>query len=235
MIYYFQHKWRRDSDIKGRQLEILIYLLKHKKTTYKTLAENFEVSSKTIERDISTLSTIGIPVYCSQGVGGGVFIDENYKFGASFFSESDLHQIIFALKIMNGLSNNPGKSKIVDKLCLIAPELSAMFENDAENYLSIDLLTENVDVEEWIYQKIDFCLDNEVLAIVDDKIKVAAIGYVLKSDGLYLFCHSTEYLLIKCQNIKSIELTEEPFERKFITYEEFKKTQKQASLKSTSN
>ncbi|MEG1523775.1 MAG: HTH domain-containing protein, partial [Clostridia bacterium] len=63
--------------IKSRHLEVLIYLLKYKKTTYKQLAHHFEVSIKTIERDIGRLSSMGIPVYCTQGFGGGVQIDES--------------------------------------------------------------------------------------------------------------------------------------------------------------
>ncbi|MEG2200380.1 MAG: HTH domain-containing protein, partial [Anaerovorax sp.] len=145
--------------IKGRHLEILIYLLKYKKTTYKQLAEHFEVSGKTIERDIDRLSAMGIPVYCVQGVGGGVRIDENYKFSTSFFTDADIHQIVFALKIMDSFSETPKKSDIINKLCLIAPELTAMFENDAENYLSIDLLSEKISTENWICEKIDYCLD----------------------------------------------------------------------------
>lgn len=207
----------------GRHLEILIYLLKQKKTTYKQLAQHFEVSTKTIERDINRLSSIGIPVYCTQGIGGGVHIDENYKFSTSFFTDSDIHQIIFALKIMNSLSQAPKKSTVIDKLCLIAPELSTMFESDAEHYLSIDLISENITIENWIYEKIDYCLDKEVIAVINGSLRVAPIGYVLKSDGIYLFCFSDFYQLIKCSNMKTIDLTELGFERRFISYEEYKK------------
>ncbi|MEG0616991.1 MAG: HTH domain-containing protein [Oscillospiraceae bacterium] len=210
--------------IKGRHFEIFIYLLKHKKTTYKQLAQHFEVSAKTIERDINHLSSIGIPIFCTQGVGGGVHLDENYKFGTSFFTKSDIHQIIFALKIMNSLSGEPKSNAVIDKLCLIAPELSAMVESDAEQYLSIDLLTEKVEIEDWIYEKIDYCLDNEVLAVINNKITAAAINYVLKADGLYLFYYQDGYKLIKCKNIKSMQASDISFERKFITYEEYKKT-----------
>ncbi|MEF9970947.1 MAG: HTH domain-containing protein [Oscillospiraceae bacterium] len=208
--------------IKGRQLEILIHLLKSKKTTYKELAERFEVSTKTIERDINRLSAMGIPVFCTQGAGGGVQLDESYKFGTSFFTKADLQQIIFALKIMDSLSDVPSKNTIVDKLCLIAPELSAMFESDAETYLSIDLLTEKVDRDAWVCEKIDYCLDNEVLAIINGSLSVAPIGYVLKSDGLYLFCFSDSYQMLKCREIQTIDPSETEFERNFISYEEYK-------------
>ncbi|MEG0565398.1 MAG: HTH domain-containing protein [Hungatella sp.] len=208
--------------MKGRHLEILIYLLKVKKTTYKQLAEQFEVSVKTIERDIDRLSAMGIPVYCTQGVGGGVQLDADYKFSTSFFTETDIHQIIFALKIMDSFSETPGKHTIINKLCLIAPELSSMFENDAEQYLSIDLLSEKIVRDHEICKKIDECLDLEVLAVVNTSLTIAPIRYVLKTDGLYLFCFSDSYQMIKCCDIHKIERTDQSFERKFISYEEYK-------------
>ncbi|MEF9942455.1 MAG: HTH domain-containing protein [Lachnospiraceae bacterium] len=209
--------------IRGRHLEILIYLLKCKATTYRQLAEQFEVSTRTIERDINRLSSMGIPVYCVQGVGGGVRIDENYKFGTSFFTNEEIHQIIFALKIMNSLGQPKKTNTILDKLCLITPELSAIYESDAENYLSIDLVTEKVDTDQWVFQKIDSCLDEETLAVINESLTVAPIRYVLKNDGLYLFCFSDDYQLIKFSEIEKVEVTTIPFNRNFISYEEYKK------------
>ncbi|MEG2785039.1 MAG: HTH domain-containing protein, partial [Anaerovoracaceae bacterium] len=216
-------KTREANAINGRHLEMLIYLLKHKKTTYGQLAKHFEVSVKTIERDIDRLSSMGVPVYCTQGIGGGVQIDEKYKFGTSFFSVEDIHEIIFALKIVDSFSIEPTKNSIINKLCLIAPELSAMFESDAENYLSIDLLTEKLVPETWRLEKIDYCLDEEVLVTINDTLTVAPIGYVLKADGMYLFCFAETYQLIKFADIKKIEVTDTGFQREFISYEEFKK------------
>ncbi|MEG2138517.1 MAG: HTH domain-containing protein [Oscillospiraceae bacterium] len=213
--------------IKSRHLEVLIYLLKYKKTTYKQLAHHFEVSIKTIERDIDHLSSMGIPVYCTQGVGGGVQIDESYKFSTSFFTDADIHQIIFALTIADSLSAVPKKNSIINKLCLIAPELSVLFENNSQQYFSIDLISEKVSTEDPIYKKINHCLDDELYAILNGTLSVAPIGYVLKSDGLYLFCFSTEYALIKCSRIQTIEPTEIEFEHEFISYEEYKKTSRQ--------
>ncbi|MEG1895185.1 MAG: HTH domain-containing protein [Oscillospiraceae bacterium] len=209
--------------IKGRQLEVLVYLLKHKKTTYKQLAQHFEVSGKTIERDINCLSSMGVPVYCTQGVGGGVHIDENYKFGTSFFTDEDIHEIIFALKIVDSFSKNPVKNKVINKLCLVAPELGAMIERDVEEYLSVDLLCEKVDVDSWVYRDIDHCLDTEVQAILNDDTHVSPISYVLRSDGLYMFYFSDSYRMIKCGDIKTLEITDIGFERDFISYEEYKK------------
>ncbi|MEG0897543.1 MAG: HTH domain-containing protein [Ruthenibacterium sp.] len=209
--------------MKSRHLDVLLYLLKHKKSTYKQLAQHFEVSIKTMERDINSLSGMGIPVYCTQGVGGGVRLDENYKFSTSFFTDADIHQIIFALKIMDSLSSTAEKNTTLNKLCLIAPALSAMCAYDAERYLSIDLLSEKIDLENWVYEKIDRCLDDELFVVLNGTLKIAPIGYVLKPDGLYLFCFSNSYQLIKCKEIQSMEVTDLHFEENFISYEEYKK------------
>ncbi|MEG2191838.1 MAG: HTH domain-containing protein [Oscillospiraceae bacterium] len=213
--------------IKGRQMEILLYLLKHKSTTYKQLSERFEVSVKTIERDVDRLSAMGVPVHCYRGVGGGVRIDEKYKFGTGFFTDSDIHRIIFALKIMESLGDEKGETSIIDKLFLVAPELCAIFQSDAENYLSVDLLCEKIQTDDALCRQIDFCLDEEVLAVLDGGELTAPISYVLKADGLYLFCFSKGYKLLKCQDLTSFLPTEQSFQRDFITYEEYKKQLKE--------
>ncbi|MEG3074281.1 MAG: hypothetical protein RR867_08705, partial [Ruthenibacterium sp.] len=99
----------------------------------------------------------------------------------------------------------------------------AMCAYDAERYLSIDLLSEKIDLENWVYEKIDRCLDDELFVVLNGTLKIAPIGYVLKPDGLYLFCFSNSYQLIKCKEIQSMEVTDLHFEENFISYEEYKK------------
>lgn len=53
----------------NRLFEIVYILLNKESVTAKELAERFEVSVRTIYRDIDTLSSAGIPVYASQGKG----------------------------------------------------------------------------------------------------------------------------------------------------------------------
>ena len=208
--------------MKSRQMELLIYLLKYRKTTQRDLADYFGVSTKTIGRDLDALSIMGIPIYCKQGVGGGVCLDENYKFNTSFFTKQDIHQIILALKIADSFSKTPKKDAIMQKLCLISPQLSTLFQQDFEDYLSIDLVTEKVDIDNELYRKINVCLDEEVLALINEEFKAAPIGYVLKNDGMYLFCYVDGYEMIKISEIAQLDITEIAFDRAFISYEEFK-------------
>ncbi len=66
--------------------------------TANELAQHFEVSRRTILRDIEILSVAGIPIYTTQGKGGGVSIMEGYVLNKSLLSEDEQNQIILALQ-----------------------------------------------------------------------------------------------------------------------------------------
>lgn len=85
-----------------RLLSITMLLLDKKRIGAKELAEKFEVSPRTIYRDIDTLNLAGIPIRSTSGVGGGFEIMENYKMDKKVFSASDLSAILTSL---TGFSN----------------------------------------------------------------------------------------------------------------------------------
>ena len=64
-----------------RMIGILSILLQEEKTTAPKLAERFEVSKRTINRDIEALCKAGVPIRTSQGAGGGISIMEGYRAG----------------------------------------------------------------------------------------------------------------------------------------------------------
>ena len=70
----------------NRLFGILYLLLAKNKVTAKELADYFEVSIRTIYRDIDILSSLSIPIYASKGKNGGIELLENYKFDKSLFT-----------------------------------------------------------------------------------------------------------------------------------------------------
>lgn len=62
-----------------RLLSLLMLLETHGKMTARQLAEELEVSERTIYRDVIALSTSGVPVYTEDGPGGGISLVEDYK------------------------------------------------------------------------------------------------------------------------------------------------------------
>ena len=76
-----------------RILEIIIYLINHNNVPASYLAERFHVSVRTIQRDMVSISSIGIPVYSEGGKYGGYSILPTYKMRNSNI-RNDEHQMI---------------------------------------------------------------------------------------------------------------------------------------------
>jgi len=72
-----------------------------KRVTANELASHFEVSKRTILRDIDALTTAGIPIYTTQGKGGGIFIHDHFVLNKTFISEDEKKQILFSLQSMS--------------------------------------------------------------------------------------------------------------------------------------
>ena len=62
-----------------RLLAMMLLLQTRGKLTARELAEELEVSRRTILRDIDALSIAGVPIYTEGGHGGGIALDENYR------------------------------------------------------------------------------------------------------------------------------------------------------------
>lgn len=85
----------------NRLVEIIIILLKKEKITAKQLSERFNVSTRTIYRDIEDLSSAGIPVYMNKGKGGGILLLEEYTLDKNIFDDEEKESILIALKTLN--------------------------------------------------------------------------------------------------------------------------------------
>ncbi len=115
----------------NRLFEIVYILLNKKMTTAKELAERFEVSVRTIYRDIDILSSAGIPVYASQGKGGGISLLDDYVLNKSMLSEDEQNEILFALQSLT-VTQNPETEKVLSKL-------SSLFNKSKTNWIEVDL------------------------------------------------------------------------------------------------
>lgn len=99
-----------------RLIGILSTLLQHGKVTAPYLAEKFEVSRRTISRDIDTLCQAGIPVMTEQGANGGISIMEHYRIDPASLSRPELHAILAGLKGLDSISSTNRYQKLMEKL-----------------------------------------------------------------------------------------------------------------------
>jgi len=99
-----------------RLLGILTVLLQKDRVTAPELAEKFEVSRRTITRDIDALCMAGIPVVAYQGIGGGFSIADGFKLDKSVLTADELSGIIAALKGIGSVSEQSSIERTLDKL-----------------------------------------------------------------------------------------------------------------------
>lgn len=82
----------------NRLFNIVYILLEKKSITAKELAEQLEVSTRTIYRDIDILSSSGIPIYANQGKGGGIALLDNFILDKFIISEDEQNEILMGLQ-----------------------------------------------------------------------------------------------------------------------------------------
>ena len=114
----------------NRLFRILYYILEKEKVTANELADKFEVSVRTIYRDIDSISSVGVPIFTTQGKGGGIKIDNEYILNKSLFDANEKEQIIATLQGLEK-TNKVYKSELITKL-------SALFKIKNSNWIEID-------------------------------------------------------------------------------------------------
>lgn len=131
-----------------RLIGIITILLQKEKVTTSQLAERFEVSQRTIQRDIETICKAGIPIVSMQGYGGGLSIAEGYKIDKTLLTQKELSAIFMGLKSIDSISKYTYSQSLMEKL---TNEKSAILSD--HNRVIIHLssfyqvsLTEKIDV-----------------------------------------------------------------------------------------
>ncbi len=99
-----------------RLIGILSVLLQEEKVTAPELAERFEVSRRTINRDIDELLYAGIPIRTSQGMGGGISIAEGYKVDRTILTSKDMQMILAGLRSLDSVSGSRYYGQLMEKI-----------------------------------------------------------------------------------------------------------------------
>lgn len=117
-----------------RLVGILALLLQKDIMTAPELAEHFEVSRRTINRDIESLCKAGIPIFTRQGINGGISIMENYRLDKTLLSTREMREILAGLRGLDSVSGSRHYARLMEKLCMG----SSAFVN-GRDYIWIDL------------------------------------------------------------------------------------------------
>jgi len=212
-----------------RLFEILYILLNKEHVRAKDLAERFEVSSRTIYRDIDALSMAGVPVYTKKGKGGGIHIIPGFVMDKSMFDEHEQQEILASLQGLAKLNANHSDT--------IIKKLAAIFDQKVTNWLEVDF-------SEWGYDNTQLFTDLKTAIIrrqliefdyltPDGKIthrQVEPMTLWFKSTSWYLkaFCLLRQSSRIfKLTRIRNLTLNEYHFaERELLLEDEWDETEK---------
>lgn len=113
-----------------RLFEITFLLLDKKSVTAQALADKFQVSVRTIYRDIDILSSCGIPIYTEQGRNGGIHMMEQYALNKTLLTDNEQSQIIMALQSMKATGQEEAEAAL--------SKLRGIFQKNIDNWIEID-------------------------------------------------------------------------------------------------
>ena len=210
----------------NRLFEIVYILLERKTITAKELAERFEVSTRTIYRDIEILSQAKIPVYANKGNGGGIGLLEDYVLDKSVLSEEEQNQILFALQSMEKISNQDEKN--------ILEKMSSIFNKSKTNWIDVDFSDwgTNGEQDQTFNLIRNAILKHNVIEFVyynsygeEKKRQAEPLQIYFKDKSWYLkaYCRlKQDYRLFKISRMKDIILLNKTFERELPQIKENK-------------
>ncbi|MDO4279956.1 MAG: YafY family protein [Lachnoclostridium edouardi] len=99
-----------------RLIGILSVLLQEEKITAPELADKFEVSRRTINRDIEDLCKAGIPITTTQGSGGGIRIMDGYRMDRTLLTSKDMQMILAGLRSLDSVSGSHYYGQLMEKI-----------------------------------------------------------------------------------------------------------------------
>jgi predicted DNA-binding transcriptional regulator YafY len=196
-----------------RLLSIMLMILNKGTITGKELAENYEVSIRTIYRDIEKLCEAGVPIASMGGIGGGFYIMESYNLDKLFFNKREVKPF---MEMMNSLKLMFGKNQDFKDLAL---KFERLYDGEkySNNNLTINMshFSMEEELKEGIYIINKAIEDNNLLEFdyinrrMEYSVRIVEPIQIIYNDGewyLLAFCRNRKdhrkFKLVRMRNIK---------------------------------
>lgn len=203
-----------------RLLGIVIYLLNRDIVNANMLSEKFEVSTRTIQRDIETLNMAGIPITSIQGVNGGYGIIDSFRLDKQITNTEDYFFIITALRGMCSAYDNKKLDETLEKLLNASkiskeykPKIKLDFSVSKEGNINeyIKIIEKAINEERVIEFEYTNSYENKKLRLVEP----VSIMYKWYSWYLFAYCHNRkDYRLFKVIRMRKLRELAQPFSMK---------------------
>lgn len=214
-----------------RLLSIVMILSNRRIVQAKQLAELFDVSVRTIYRDIDAINLAGIPIVTYQGMNGGIGISDNYKIDKNVLSQDDILSILGAL---NGIKSTLGDARIygtIEKIKSLIPEYKAGEFKEKASQLVIDLSPwEGGEASDDRTKSIKKCIERCLVMSFEyssssgavTRRNVEPLCLILKVNFwyLYAFCRERkDFRTFKLSRMRNLNVSNEVFKRREIALE----------------
>ena len=201
----------------NRLFEIIYILLERKTVTARELATHFEVSVRTIYRDIEILSTAGIPVYMSKGKGGGISLLPDFVLNKTVLTDDEKKNILSSLRAVNAI-NLPKTDTALQKLSTLFGESNtdwievnfSSWANAEEECKTFDMIKSAILIKKVISLSYSNAKGEQTVR------KVEPLKLCFKSGAWYLYGYCKikyDYRFFKLKRIKNLIITDEGFSR----------------------
>ena len=209
-----------------RLLRMLMILQSRGPQVARELANDLEVSVRTVYRDVTALSTAGVPVYTEKGPGGGIRLIEEYRTSLTGLSPEEV-QALFMLNIPAALSSLGMKDEVQGamlKLSAALPKYLQEAETGVRQRIMIDLdwwRGAQVQSPAYLRELYRAIWENRVLKIevlysfgYRFEHQVQAYSLVSRGQSWYLICRVGGFFKVfSTEQIQSLEVTEDTFLR----------------------
>ena len=215
-----------------RLVSIIMILLEKERISAQALAEMFEVSPRTIYRDIDTINMAGIPVCSVPGVGGGFEIMRKYKMDKKVFSTADLSAILMGLSSVSHMIQG-------DELVNLLAKIKSFIPADRAKDIELKANQIYIDLSPWMGNR-NIQIYLEIIKTALQESKLLSFEYadrygnkttrtaepyqlVLKSSHWYWqgYCHKrNDFRLFKLSRMSNLQIQEE-----FFTPRDYQKPQ----------
>lgn len=206
-----------------RLVSIIMILLEKERVSAHELAKMFEVSERTIYRDIESINLAGIPVCAVPGVGGGIEILPSYKVDKKVFSSDDLSALLMGLSSISGMIKS-------DELAGAMAKVKSFIPKEKADEIELKASQIIIDMEPW-YGRGNITPYLEILKTALQKNQLVSFSYfdgssnktersvepyrlVLKGINWYFygFCLvRNDWRIFKLSRMAELKITEERF------------------------
>lgn len=215
-----------------RLLNILFYLLNRKRVTANELAQRFQVSKRTILRDIDTLSLSGVPIYSEVGAKGGYSIHREYHINSKIMNQENIEYVVLAIESLRGIYG----SKLVDETYeKVRHIFTTQKREEHSDRLDLSVLSEHPEVvsrlnsiKEAIREKkqIEFTYTNQKNQTKNVRIDPLQLCYKWYSWYVFGYNHlKSDYRMYKLVRMQEVKQTQnfwqqhEEIKTLFLNYE----------------